>query len=115
MIRDPFTELRKKCLNRHQCTSVDKSREIMGRIRDIRKSLTSGQQEKLSLMQDLARLKDEFPHQQTTGWFLNQMSARCPYQTFKNDWRLRPRLTYLEMYVKWSLESRNWEILSFKK
>ncbi len=40
--------------------SVDQSREIMGRIRDIRKSLTSGQQEKLSLMVDLARLKDEF-------------------------------------------------------
>ena len=40
--------------------SVDKSREIVGRIRDIRKSLTSGHQEKLSLMHDLARLKDEF-------------------------------------------------------
>ncbi len=37
--------------------SVDQSREILGKIRDIHKSLSSGQQEKLSLMADLAKLK----------------------------------------------------------
>ena len=47
--------------------SIDKSREIMGRIRDIRKSLTSGQQEKMNLMHELARLKDEFPINKLQG------------------------------------------------
>ncbi len=38
----------------------EQAQDILGRIRNIQKSLHSGQREKLDLMQELARLKDEF-------------------------------------------------------
>ena len=55
-----FTRIDEKMSSPESLYTREQAQDILGRIRNIQKSLHSGQREKLDLMQELARLKDEF-------------------------------------------------------